>query len=45
MQQQPFNPTKLEVSQEAMKGAGQTHSDYLKTMLGVSLAIPTTTNS
>ena len=35
----------LAVSQEAMKGARQTHSDYLKTMLRVSLAIPTTNNN
>ena len=40
-----FNPTRLVVSQEAVKEARQTHSDYLKTMLGVSLAIPTTTNN
>ena len=37
--------TRLVVSQEAVQEARQTHSDYLKTMLGISLAIPTTTNN
>ena len=43
--QPPFNPTRLAASQEVVKGARQTHSDHFKTMLGVSLAIPTPTNN
>ena len=40
-----FNPTRLVLSQEVMEGARQAHSEYLKTMLRVSQAIPTTTNN
>ncbi len=43
--QPPFNPTRLAASQEVVKGARQTHSDHFKTMLEVSLAIPTRTNN
>ena len=40
-----FTPSRLVVSQEVIEGARQPHSDYLKTMLGVSQDISTTTNN